>query len=76
MLLALAFVAGYIDAVSYLGLNRVFTANGNTVLLGIAVAQLDGEAATRSSLALAGFLVGAAIGFPNGFAIVPPERRG
>lgn len=47
LLLALAFAAGYIDALSYLGLGRVFTANmtGSTVLLGIAIAQFDGEAA-------------------------------
>jgi uncharacterized membrane protein YoaK (UPF0700 family) len=64
LLLALAFGAGYIDALSYLGLNRVFTANmtGNTVLLGIALAELDGDAISRSGLALAGFLVGAAMG--------------
>ena len=61
LLLALAFSAGYVDALSYLGLGRVFTANmtGNTVLLGIAIAQLNGEAAARSTLALAGFLAGA-----------------
>lgn len=61
LLLALAFSAGYVDALSYLGLGRVFTANmtGNTVLLGIAIAQLNGEAAARSTLALAGFLGGA-----------------
>ena len=35
---------------------------GNTVLLGIAVAQLDGDAATRSSLARAGLIAGAAPG--------------
>lgn len=64
LLLALAFAAGYIDALSYLGLGRVFTANmtGNTVLLGIALAQLDDDAVARSSLALAGFLAGAAAG--------------
>ena len=64
LLLALTFAAGYIDALSYLGLGRVFTANmtGNTVLLGIALAQLDGHAVARSSLALAGFLAGAAAG--------------
>jgi uncharacterized membrane protein YoaK (UPF0700 family) len=64
LLLALAFAAGYIDAVSYLGLGRVFTANmtGNTVLLGIALADFDGDAIARSSLALAGFLAGAAVG--------------
>jgi uncharacterized membrane protein YoaK (UPF0700 family) len=64
LLLALSFAAGYIDALSYLGLSRVFTANmtGNTVLLGIAGAQLDGDAALRSSLALIGFLLGAIAG--------------
>jgi uncharacterized membrane protein YoaK (UPF0700 family) len=64
LLLALAFAAGYIDALSYLALSRVFTANmtGNTVLLGMALAQLDGDAAARSSLALAGFLAGVAAG--------------
>lgn len=60
----LAFAACDIDALSYLGLNRVFTANmtGNTVLLGIALAELDGDAIRRSILALAGFLAGAAAG--------------
>ena len=64
LLLVLAFAAGYIDALSYLGLGRVFTANmtGNTVLLGIAFAELDGAAIRRSSLALVGFLAGAAAG--------------
>ena len=64
LLLALSFAAGYVDALSYLGLNRVFTANmtGNTVLLAIGVAQLDANAAGRSSVALAGFLLGAAVG--------------
>jgi uncharacterized membrane protein YoaK (UPF0700 family) len=63
LLLALACTAGYIDALSYLGLGHVFTANmtGNTVLLGIAVAQLDSQAALRAGLALAGFLAGAVI---------------
>ena len=64
LLLALAFAAGYIDALGYLGLDRVFTANmtGNTVLLAIALAQADGDAAARAALALAGFLAGAATG--------------
>jgi uncharacterized membrane protein YoaK (UPF0700 family) len=61
LLVALAFAGGYLDALSYLGLSRVFTANmaGNTVLFGIAIAQRSGEAALRSSLALGGFLAGA-----------------
>jgi uncharacterized membrane protein YoaK (UPF0700 family) len=64
LLLALSFAAGYVDALSYLGLNRVLTANmtGNTVLLAIGLAQLDTDAAIRSSVALAGFLGGAAVG--------------
>ena len=64
LLLALSFAAGYVDALSYLGLNRVLTANmtGNTVLLAIGLAQLDFRAVVRSSVALAGFLVGAAVG--------------
>ncbi|QKK11483.1 MAG: DUF1275 domain-containing protein [Pseudomonadota bacterium] len=40
LLLALAFAVGYIDALSYPGLSRGFTANmtGNTVLPGVALA--------------------------------------
>jgi uncharacterized membrane protein YoaK (UPF0700 family) len=64
LLTLLAFAAGYIDAISYLALDRVFVANmtGNTVLLGIAFAQLDAAAAARSSTALAGFLAGVICG--------------
>ena len=64
LLLALSFAAGYVDALGYLGLNRVLTANmtGNTVLLAIGLAQLDIDAAVRSTVALAGFLAGAAMG--------------
>jgi uncharacterized membrane protein YoaK (UPF0700 family) len=62
LLLLLARVVGYLDAVSYLGLGRVFTANmtGNTVLLGLALVQADRPAALRAGLALAGFLLGSA----------------
>ncbi|MEO8848762.1 MAG: YoaK family protein [Casimicrobiaceae bacterium] len=64
LLLALAVAAGYIDALSYLGLGRVFTANmtGNTVLLAIAIAHFDADAAARSGLALAGFVAGVGAG--------------
>jgi uncharacterized membrane protein YoaK (UPF0700 family) len=56
--------AGCVDAISYLGLGHVFTSNmtGNTALLGLAIAQTDGSGVLRSFLALAGFVVGAAIG--------------
>ena len=52
------------DAISYLALGRVFTANmtGNTVLLGLAIVQGDAEATGRAALALGGFLVGGGIG--------------
>ena len=63
MVLGLTLVAGCTDAISYLGLGRVFTANmtGNTVLLGVAVAQRDAGAAGRSMAALGGFVVGATL---------------
>jgi uncharacterized membrane protein YoaK (UPF0700 family) len=64
LLLLLACAAGAADAVSYMELGRVFTANmtGNTVLLGLALVQAESQAALRSALALAGFLVGGALG--------------
>src|SRR5262249_15723409 len=63
-LLALTFVTGIVDAVSYLGLGHVFTANmtGNVVLLGFAVAGASGLSVPRSSLSLLGFLAGAVCG--------------
>jgi uncharacterized membrane protein YoaK (UPF0700 family) len=63
LLLVLACTAGYVDAVSYTALGRIFTANmtGNTVLLGIALMEGEGQAALQSGLALAGFLVGASL---------------
>jgi uncharacterized membrane protein YoaK (UPF0700 family) len=63
-LLALALAAGAVDAASYLGLGRVFTANmtGNTVLLGVALARGSGGDAARSAAALGGFCLGVVIG--------------
>jgi len=53
-----------VDALSYLALGRVFTANmtGNTVLFGLSLVQGDADAAGRAGLALGGFLVGGALG--------------
>jgi uncharacterized membrane protein YoaK (UPF0700 family) len=64
LLLLLACAGGSVDAVSYLELGRVFTANmtGNTVLLGLALVQAESQAAVQSAVALAGFLVGGAFG--------------
>jgi uncharacterized membrane protein YoaK (UPF0700 family) len=64
MLLALTGAAGCLDAIGFLALGHVFTANmtGNTVLLGLHVAQEQGAAAVRSLVALLGFGVGLVIG--------------
>ena len=53
----LAWAAGGLNALSFLGLGNVFSTNmtGNTVLLSIALAQGDGPAALRSGIALLGF---------------------
>src|SRR5262245_37469433 len=63
-LIALTFFTGVIDAVSFLGLGRVFTANmtGNVVLLGFAAAGVPGLSVARSLAALAAFFIGAAAG--------------
>src|ERR1700742_1236078 len=70
-LLALTLVTGVVDAVSFLGLGRVFTANmtGNVVLLGFAVAGAPGLSISRSLVSLAAFLAGAAIGGRLGAAM-------
>ncbi len=64
MLAGLTFSAGYLDAVSYVGLGHVFTANmtGNTVLLGIAIAGMHSTRVIGSLLALAGYCSGVALG--------------
>src|SRR3954454_24784619 len=64
MLLALTAATGAIDAVSYLALGRVFTANmtGNVVLLAFAAAGVPGLSVSRSLTALGGFFIGAVAG--------------
>ena len=64
MLLVLTGGAGCADALGYLGLGHVFTANmsGNTALLGLHIALGDGAAALRSLTALVAFGLGLAIG--------------
>jgi len=76
-LIALTFTTGLIDAVSYLGLGRVFTANmtGNVVLLGFAAVGVPGLSVTRSLIALGGFLVGAALGGRLGTVLASATRR-
>ena len=76
-LTVLTFTTGLIDAVSYLGLGRVFTANmtGNVVLLGFAAVGAPGLSVTRSLIALEGFLVGAAFGGRLGNAMASETKR-
>ncbi|MFE9257297.1 YoaK family protein [Streptomyces sp. NPDC006879] len=64
LLIALTFVTGAVDAVSFLGLDHVFVANmtGNVVLLGFALAGDRELSATASALAAASFVCGAVIG--------------
>jgi uncharacterized membrane protein YoaK (UPF0700 family) len=64
MMLALTFSTGVIDAVGYLGLDRVFTGNmtGNVVILGMGLVGADDLPVLGPLLALAGFMLGAAIG--------------
>src|SRR3954447_19291722 len=63
-LLALTFSTGLVDAVSYLGLGRVFTANmtGNIVLLGFGIAGSEGLPVVAPLVSLGAFLVGSAVG--------------
>ena len=62
-LIALTFITGLIDAVSFISLH-VFTANmtGNIVLLGFAVGGAKGLSAARSGASLLAFMAGALLG--------------
>jgi uncharacterized membrane protein YoaK (UPF0700 family) len=64
MLLGMTVVTGLVDAVSILSLGRVFVANmtGNIVFVAFALAGAPGFSLSASLFALAGFLVGAAVG--------------
>jgi uncharacterized membrane protein YoaK (UPF0700 family) len=64
LLLVLTAVTGLIDAVSILGLGRVFVANmtGNVAFIGFALAGAPGFSLSASIAALIGFLAGALLG--------------
>ena len=64
LMLALTFTTGIVDAVGYLGLDRVFTGNmtANVVILGMALVGADGLPILGPALALVGFMAGAAFG--------------
>src|SRR5712675_1780212 len=63
-LLGMTAVTGLVDAVSFLSLGRVFTANmtGNIVILAFATAHISGLSIARSLTALLAFLAGAILG--------------
>lgn len=64
LLLVLTITTGLVDAVSFLGLGRVFTANmtGNVVFLGFALGGAPGIAVTSSLAAIGAFIAGAVLG--------------
>ena len=74
-LLLLTFTTGLVDAVSYLGLGRVFTANmtGNVVLLGFGLANIQGLPVLAPIISLAAFVFGAAAG--GALAKAYPDRQ-
>jgi uncharacterized membrane protein YoaK (UPF0700 family) len=63
-LASLTVVSGFVDAVSFLGLGHVFTANmtGNVALIGFAAAGAPGFSVAASVCALGCFFAGAAAG--------------
>lgn len=63
-ILLLSWAAGSLDALSYRGLDQVFTTNitGNTVLFAIAISLGDGKTMLLTGMTLAGFCVGAFCG--------------
>jgi uncharacterized membrane protein YoaK (UPF0700 family) len=63
-LLVLTFTTGLVDAVSYLGIGHVFTANmtGNIVFLGFGIAGSGGLPVIAPLISLAAFLAGAGAG--------------
>jgi uncharacterized membrane protein YoaK (UPF0700 family) len=63
LMLVLTFGTGIVDAIGYLGLDRVFTGNmtGNVVILGMALVGGDDLPVLGPVLALGGFMAGAAL---------------
>ena len=72
---ALTVVSGFVDAVSFLGLGHVFTANmtGNVVLLGFGIAGSAGLPVVAPLVSLLAFLAGAVVGGRMA-ARLPPTR--
>ena len=76
-LMAMTVVTGLVDAVSFLGLGRVFTANmtGNVVFLAFAIAGAPGLSIRLSLTSLIAFLLGATLGGRFAVAMAARSRR-
>ena len=63
LMMTLTVVTGALDAVGYLGLDRVFTGNmtGNVVILGMGIAAEEGLPVAGPLVALIAYVVGAAV---------------
>lgn len=76
LMLVLTFSTGIVDAVGYLGLDRVFTANmtGNVVILAMGLVGGNGLPVVGPAIALAAFVLGAIVsgrilrGVPKGWS--------
>jgi uncharacterized membrane protein YoaK (UPF0700 family) len=77
VLLVMTVATGIVDAVSYLGLGHVFTANmtGNIVLMGFSLGGASGISLSRSAIALFCFMLGAVVGGRMGRRLDPHRSR-
>jgi uncharacterized membrane protein YoaK (UPF0700 family) len=77
ILLVMTAASGIVDAVSYLGLGHVFTANmtGNIALMGFRLGGASGISLSRSALALFSFMLGAVAGGRMGRRLNPRQSR-
>jgi uncharacterized membrane protein YoaK (UPF0700 family) len=77
VLLVMTATTGIVDAVSYLGLGHVFTANmtGNVVLMGFRLGGASGISLSRSVIALFCFMLGAVAGGRMGRRLNPRQSR-
>src|ERR1700758_4751886 len=76
-LLVLTFTTGLVDAVSYLGIGHVFTANmtGNVVFLGFGIAGSGGLPVGAPLISLASFLAGSGSGGVLASKLADRHRR-
>jgi uncharacterized membrane protein YoaK (UPF0700 family) len=77
VLLVMTASTGMVDAVSFLGLGHVFTANmtGNIVLMGFRLGGASGISLSRSLIALFCFMLGAVAGGRMGWRLDPRQSR-